>query len=273
MPGGRNLLELGSKYSRFKLDKGFYDKLLAAKSSFKLVEKFTIAPNNGRGFVVQKGCTFRVVEVEGPQIADVAFWSAGEPKLEFFSPCRTLHLEGMFMRPYSRLWSEVPRFRPIATCIGDTVETLQAEEGWHHHFLGGHCTPEMWEMTANRTDLNACHLNLLQAIESFGLKEEDLRDNINVHQKARVDGATGIMHYAGIDAKKGDYIEFYAEIDLLVAVSVCPSGDGARAPEEADRISLNPIGIEIYDSGIAPKEFPAWTDWRPTWQGKWMQSR
>ena len=273
MPGSRSLLKIGSKYSRLKLDREFYDKLLAARSTFKLAEKFTIAPNTGRGFVVQKGHTFRVVESEGPQIADVAFWSAQEPKLEYFSPCRTLHLEEMFIRPYSRLWSEVPRFRPIATCIEDTVDTVRAEEGWHHHFLGSHCTPEMWEMTAGQTGLNACHLNLLQAVEPFGLKEIDIRDNVNVHQKARVDGVTGLMHYTGIDVKKRDYIEFYAEIDLLVAVSVCPSGDGARAPEEASKILLNPIGIEIYDSGITPKEFPAWTDWRPTWQGKWMQSK
>ena len=51
-------------------------------------------------------------------------------------------------------------------------------------------------------------------------------------------------------AKKGDYFEFFAEIDILGALSTCPGGDlsvplwgpDARDPLEVCR----PLGVEVY---------------------------
>jgi uncharacterized protein YcgI (DUF1989 family) len=51
-------------------------------------------------------------------------------------------------------------------------------------------------------------------------------------------------------AKPGDYLEFFAEIDLLCALSTCPGGDlsvplwgpDARDPLEVCR----PLGVEVY---------------------------
>lgn len=51
-------------------------------------------------------------------------------------------------------------------------------------------------------------------------------------------------------AKKGDYFEFFAEIDILAALSTCPGGDlsvplwgpNARDPLEVCR----PLGVEVY---------------------------
>ena len=47
---------------RFKVDKEFYDRLRAARPRFKLVDRFVIPPNEGRGFIVKKGQTFRAIE-------------------------------------------------------------------------------------------------------------------------------------------------------------------------------------------------------------------
>ena len=262
---GKGISVKSSNFDRYKQDNGFYDQLNAARSEFKLVEQFVVPPNSGRGFIVKKGQSFRVISVEGPQVSDVAFWSADQPGLEFFSPPRTIFLEGFFIKPFYRLWSEVPKFRPMATCIEDTVKTKDEEERWHHHFPGCHCTPEMWEMVLGKAGRNACHLNFLEGIKPFGLKEENIRDNINIFQKVRIDPETWQRLFAPSDSRKDDYIEFYAEIDLLVAVSVCPNGDGSDNP--LGQNPLRPLGVEIHDTGVQPKEFPAWTDWRPTWKG------
>ena len=62
----------------------------------------------------------------------------------------------------------------------------------------------------------------------MGLTETDvIGDNINLFQKMRIDGLTGRRYFSKTDAKKGDHIEFYAEIDLLISVSVCPDGDSS----------------------------------------------
>lgn len=254
----------------YKMDINFYDDLRAKAHERKLIERAIILPNNGRGFRIAKGQTFKIIEKEGSQVVDVCLWNAESPKRESFSLNRTLLTEGLFITTNSRLWSDLPRYRPIATCIEDTVVTGPAHEGWHAHFSGSHCCPEIYEMMLGKAGLNGCHLNLLQGVEPFGLSEEDvIGDNINLFMKMRIDGLTGRRYFNKTDAKKGDFIEFYAEIDLLISVSVCPDGDSSLIPEEFHKL---PIVVETYETGIAPREFATWSDWRPNWKGSWEAS-
>jgi len=261
-------LDLSEKQLPYQLDRAFYDAVRAARPQYALVHKLTISPYSGRGFIVNKGQTFRVIEETGPQIADVAFWNAHNPE-ETFGAMRSWMVEGWIIRPNTRLWSVLPWFRPMMTCVEDTV-IPETEADYHHHFMGTHCTAETVEVGFGVAGLNGCRLNLLQAIQPFGLREENLRENINVHEKDRLDPVTGRRSIARGDGKPGDYIEFYAEMDLVVAVSVCPFGDGSADPTMYASGVVRPLGIEIYDTGIDPKTFPAWTDWRPTWTGRWL---
>ena len=253
-----------------RMDLEFYDDIRTRVSERKLLQRSRIEPNNGKGFRVDKGQTFKIIQEEGPQVVDVCLWNADCPQRESLSLNRTLLADGLFITTNSRLWSDLPRYRPIATCIEDTVETGPADEGWHAHFSGSHCSSEIWELTFGEPGLNGCHLNLLQGAETMGLTETDvIGDNINLFQKMRIDGLTGRRYFSKTDAKKGDYIEFYAEIDLLISVSVCPDGDSSLIPESFHKL---PIAVEIHDTGIKPKEFAKWTDWRPNWKGSWDAS-
>ena len=51
-------------------------------------------------------------------------------------------------------------------------------------------------------------------------------------------------------AKQGDFFEFFAEIDLLCAISTCPGGDLSVplwGPDAGDPLpTCRPLGIEIY---------------------------
>ncbi len=255
--------------SHAELDKTFYDKVRAAKLQYKLVEKLVILPFSGLGFKVQKGHTFRVIEEDGPQAAAVAFWNADNPK-ESYAPMRSRLGEGLFINLYTRLWSDVPWLRPMMTCVEDTVINPSTDAGYHHRLLASHCSSESLEIFSGSIGMNSCHTNLLQGIEPFGLSEEHLRDSINLHQKVRLGSDDGKWCGATSDSKQGDYVEFYAEIDLLVAISVCPYGDNARFGGTPDGDTVLPIAVEIYDTGILPKESPTWTDWRPSWTGKWV---
>ncbi len=64
--------------------------------------------------------------------------------------------------------------------------------------------------------------------------------------------------------------EASAGADLLAAVTVCPNGDNTRYYSVPGKDLVRPLAIEIYDTGVQPREFPRWTDWRPAWTGKWM---
>ena len=254
---------------QYALDPDFYEGIRNATSTYNLVEKTVIPPNNGQGFEVKKGQVFRIIQETGPQVVDVALWNLQDPG-EIFRPEHSFLIEGWFIRENTRLWSDVPYFRPMATCIEDTLEE---REGWRNHLvLGSHCTSEFLEMRSGRKGLNSCHVNLLQAIEPFDLSEENIQDNFCVCMPSRIDVETGKMEITATRARPGDYVAFYAEIDLLVAISVCPMGDGSFAATTPEKVTLRPVGVEIIDTGIEPREFPKRYNWRPRWQGCWDPS-
>ena len=55
--------------------------------------------------------------------------------------------------------------------------------------------------------------------------------------------------------RKGDFFEFFAEIDLLCAISTCPGGDLSIpiwGPEAGDPLSVcRPLGVEVYQTDPA----------------------
>src|SRR5262249_46657520 len=83
---------------------------------------------------------------------------------------------------------------------------------------------------------------------SYGLTELDVHDVLNVFQCTGLNRADKYFMRAS-PAQKGDHLEFFAEIDLLCALSTCPGGDlsvplwgpDARDPLEVCR----PLGVEV----------------------------
>ncbi len=238
----------------YRLDPDFYDRVRAERSGRSLVEEFSIPPFNGQAFKVSRGQSFRVIQEEGPQCGDVALWNADDLGEAFSSP-RTWAMEGWFITRHTRLWSQLPSLRPMATCIDDSLASGSGD--YHYHCVATHCSPEVTELLGGPPGTNACRLNLLQAVEPFGLSEADLRDNIDVFWKNRLDPVTGQFFVAPNDGSPGDFVEFYAEMDLLVAVSVCPSGDGTRNWAVPSDGFVKPLGIQVYDIGVPPRDFPS----------------
>jgi uncharacterized protein YcgI (DUF1989 family) len=103
-----------------------------------------------------------------------------------------------------------------------------------------------------RRDLPSCYTNLCDAIQPFGLGPEAVHDNLNLFQKTRlVDGM--LMTVRG-DARVGDHVDFFAEIDLLFAASLCPRGSGATEPDDPVQERF-PVTVEIFDTGFVPLPF------------------
>lgn len=253
-----------------RFDPEFYAAVRRQTVDGVVAKSVVIPPFSGRGLMVPKGHAFRIVLEEGPQVADVAFWNA-QDSTETFNATRTWVLEGWYIEPGTRLWSDVPRLRPMATCTADTVPP--DDEGFHHHFVGTHCTPEWLELRSGEVGFNACRVNLLEGIEPFGLSDKDIRDNINVHQKVKIDPDTGRFIGARSEGGPGDYIEFYAEMDLIVSVGLCPNADNTRYWSVPEDNAVKPMRIDVIPTTIDPKEWQPWHDWHQTWKGSWLASR
>jgi uncharacterized protein YcgI (DUF1989 family) len=99
----------------------FFEQVREARSAFELVDEFVISVEEmGKAFVVKKGQTFRLTCIDGPQIADVCLWNANDYQERFWAHM-TLNREGIWVAPFNRLWSNMPKFRPMMTVIEDTV--------------------------------------------------------------------------------------------------------------------------------------------------------
>ena len=68
-----------------------------------------------------------------------------------------------------------------------------------------------------------CHSNLTRAV-AHGLTELDVHDVLNVFQVTGLNDDDKYFMKA-CPAQPGDYLEMFAEIDLLCALSTCPGGD------------------------------------------------
>ncbi|XP_076322413.1 uncharacterized protein LOC143231701 isoform X3 [Tachypleus tridentatus] len=183
------------------------------------------------------------------KVGDVNLWNLANPK-EFFYSGKTRQIHSGHITTYDRLWSNLPYLRPMATIVADTVQYGTDEDGAGiHDVMGTRCDPYTVQKITGQWPEVTCHQNLIKAIEPFGLTEEHVHDVFNIFMCSGWTKDTVQYFVKGTPANKGDYIEFIAEIDLLVALSVCPQGDvslpvGVTYPEE----KCFPLGVQIYRS-------------------------
>src|SRR5262249_62146094 len=128
--------------------------------------------------------------------------------------------------PSARLWSTLPYLRPIATITSDSLKDYGIDEfgGRIHDLLGTRCDPYVNRMLTGEDFDFHCHSNLVRAVQPFGLTELDVHDVLDVFQCTGLNPADKYFMRAS-PAKKGDHLEFFAEIDLLSALSTSPARD------------------------------------------------
>ena len=260
------------KYRKAKgltLNKQWYVDLLNTKPNWKLVSTHKLHPYTGMAVDVKAGQTIRLIQTEGPQIMDCNFMAADTQDAtgEIFDYGITAAFEGMILGRFGRLWSNNPYFRPIATYIDDNIDPSTVPDGHWPVWIGPHCNSEVIEASIGIKNHHSCHTNFVEAARSRGMDESVARlPNVNLFQPMTVKvveqkgGYMAPTWYGSPSyAKKGEYAEFYAEIDLLCLPVHCPYGDQSTGPDEAiDRTNT----IEIWETGTRPQPSPEWHDWR-----------
>ncbi|WP_163930315.1 urea carboxylase-associated family protein [Paraferrimonas sp. SM1919] len=224
-----------------------YHQLTEQREQFTLVEQGHIAARSGKGFVVKAGQVFRIIQAEGPQIGDVWLFNKNNPK-EHFMGHTTFLYEGAYLSQYSQLWSCMPHVRPMATVLVEHSGEPELPDNFRNHVvLGGHCTEAQWEMLSGVKGHPSCHANGMSAVAPFGLTEADIiHDNFMVFQPSFIQ-PDGSGDSVNTRSNPGDYVEFVAEMDLIVAVSACPVGDYAVPMTEPENITARALAYEIYD--------------------------
>jgi uncharacterized protein YcgI (DUF1989 family) len=213
---------------------------------------------------------------------DLNIWNAQNPRERFWAS-RTKQLQASHVTTFDRLWSCLPYMRPLVTIIADSLSWYGVDEhgGRVHDLLGTRCDPYINSLLTGEEYNFQCHSNLTRAVVSFGLNESDVHDVINLFQVTGLD-ENGRYFMNPCPAQAGDYIEFLAEQDLLMALSTdfsryatfasslfgtdrlwissgtCPGGDlslwGFGSDNEKQMIKCcRPLKVEVFqleDAGL-----------------------
>ena len=229
-------------------DAAFYD---AAREGMVKIDEVMVAPRDAAAFGVPAGCFFRIVSVEGPQVGDLNLWSAHDPAEHFFSG-KTRALHATHVGVGDRLWSNLPYLRPMATITADTLGWYgyDADGAGVHDVIGTRCDPYTNRLLNGVDYHHCCHSNLTRALAkatdmSLAEAEPLVHDVLNVFMCT---GFTADEHRYFMKAspvRPGDLLEFFAEIDLLGALSACPGGD-CGATHSSDTVQCHPLKVEIF---------------------------
>jgi uncharacterized protein len=241
-------------------DAGFYD---GARAELTKVSELVVPPRDGRAFTVPAGHLFRIVSIDGPQVGDLNLWNAHDLTERFYSG-KTRALHATHLTTSDRLWSTLPCLRPMATITHDTLNWYGWDEDGAgvHDVIGTRCDPYTNLLLRGTEYHQCCHSNLTRALAAerkLQLHEAEM----HIHDVLNVFMCTGFTHdthkyfMKASPVRPGDFLEFFAEIDLLCALSACPGGD-CGSSHSSDAAKCYPLKVEIYRATAG-----ALANWRP----------
>lgn len=230
----------------------------AAREGWEKVDEVIVPPRDARCFAVPAGSFFRIVSIEGPQVGDLDLWAADDLNERFFSG-KTRALHGTHLSTGDRLWSCLPYLRPMATITQDTLDWYGFDEygGSVHDVIGTRCDPYTHKLLSGQDYHHCCHSNLTRALAQrmdrpLAEVEPAVHDVLNVFMCTGFTRDTGQYFMKASPVRPGDFLEFFAEIDLLGALSACPGGD-CSTEHSSDAAACYPLLVEIYRPKASPE--------------------
>ncbi|MBT0958101.1 DUF1989 domain-containing protein [Alphaproteobacteria bacterium KMM 3653] len=229
------------------------------------ISETLVPPREAACFKVPAGHVFRITSTEGPQVGDLNLWNADDLSERFYSG-KTRALHGTHITTGHGMWSSFPHLRPMAHVIHDTLGWygIDAFGGSVHDVIGTRCDPYTHNLLSDGGQYHhCCHSNLTRVLANeTGLPlqaaEAHVHDVLNVFMCTGFTRDTGQYFMKASPVRPGDYIEFFAEIDLLGGLSACPGGD-CSAEHSSDSAACYPLLVEVF----APAETGDWTPPEP----------
>lgn len=229
----------------------------AVRNDLTLIERVVVPERDAASFHVPQGCFFRI-SVAGPQVGDLNLFNAANIDERFYSG-KTRALNGTHLGLGDQMFSSFPYLRPMATITHDTLDWYGFDEfgGAVHDVIGTRCDPYTHNLLSHGGQYHhCCHSNLTRSLASatgLGLHEAEgyVHDVLNVFMCTGFLRETGQYFMKASPVRVGDYLEFFAEIDLLGVLSACPGGD-CSATHSSDTAQCHPMYVDI----LRPAELP-----------------
>ncbi|WP_439153955.1 urea carboxylase-associated family protein [Yoonia sp.] len=232
----------------------------AARTDLVETDHVTALPRSAAAVVVPAGHFLRIVSVGGPQVGDLNLFNAHDLSERFYSG-KTRALHGAHVTSGDRLWSSFPTLRPMATITHDTLGWYGIDEfgGGVHDVIGTRCDPYTGRLLSGYDYHNCCHSNLTRALAdhtglSLAEAEPLVHDVLNVFMCTGFTRDTGQYFMKASPVRPGDYLELFAEIDLLAVLSACPGGD-CSTEHSSDSAVCHPLDMKV----LRPADLFGWT--------------
>ncbi|MGQ0675657.1 MAG: DUF1989 domain-containing protein [Rhodospirillales bacterium] len=193
-----------------------------------MADRIVIPARKGKAAILKAGQRIRVINTHGEQVVDT--WAFSRADLHEFMSMEHTRASLLRVRPRvgDRLYTN--KRRPILTLLEDSSPgihdtVIAACDRWRYMELG------------IKGFHDSCTDNLAAALKELGLAPPETPSPLNLWMNIPF-GADGTLSFEPPVSKKGDYVLFRAEMDVVMAFSACPqdilpiNGVG-RAPTEA----------------------------------------
>ena len=223
------------------------------RKNLKNISEIMIPPRDAKTFEVKKGQFFRIESIEGPQVGDLNIFQANNLEEKFYSG-KTRALYGTHLSTGDRLLSSFPYLRSLATITWDTLDWYGYDKdgGSVHDVIGTRCDPYTTKLLADSNYHYCCHSNLTRAlVNEKGIKineaEKLVHDVLNVFMCTGFTNDSKQYFMKSSPVRPGDYLEFFAETDLLGVLSACPGGD-CGSEHSSDNVKCYPLKVSTWSA-------------------------
>ena len=223
-----------------------------ARKNLKKIDEVIVPPRDAKTFYVKSSNFFRIESVEGPQVGDLNIFQADNLDEKFYSG-KTRALFGTHISVGDKMFSSFPYLRSLATITWDTLDWYGYDKdgGSVHDVIGTRCDPYTSKLISGNDYHNCCHSNLTRAlVKEKGLDKKDaekiVHDVLNVFMLTGFTNDTKQYFMKSSPVRPGDFLEFFAETDLLGVLSTCPGGD-CGSEHSSDVAKCYPLKVSIWD--------------------------
>ena len=233
--------------------------LLEERKKIDLINEIIIPPRDAKCFTAKAGQFFRIECFEGSQVGDLNLFNADNLNEKFYSG-KTRALYGTHLSVGDRMYSNFPYLRSMATISWDSLDWYGYDNDGAsvHDVIGTRCDPYTLKLLSGDDYHYCCHSNLLRAlIKEKGIdmnKAENLiHDVLNVFMCTGFTNDTKQYFMKASPSRKGDYLEFYAETNILGILSACPGGDCSES-HSSDQAKCFPLKVSIWQNHSGNKK-------------------
>ena len=210
----------------------------------KTVFERVMPPKTGLALTVTTGQVLRVTDLEGKQVVDMALFNKANPREKLstsYSRTRYIPKPGAEYVPRDRLTEGDTLMsticRPMMTILKETPE-IKGVHDTHNRM----CNRYLYD-SYGVGPRDGCHENIANAVAPYGLLPEDVPDTMDLFMDYHHDCARQRWVIGEPVTKPGDYIEFRAEMDLIVGLSNCPLD--VLAP--CNGYNCTPVKISVFE--------------------------